>query len=397
MSEIRINILDHNGSIHGTLHGSFTDALLASLMAEPETIAEFKLALERFEKPTETWTPLGSFKYGKSFEPYDAGILIIDLAGRLICCESTYSYASREGSVRIDSEFSDYADDDGYVYVPYKIPNDWRIVGTVLEFEGMSEVARRERSKTPFFDARTFLYGQPMITFLLTKLSAAADLDSEDLFVEIHAEWLMTPCEGLFGKTPREVLLEKNDFIGYDLDTRSRQYSFTKVCPKPIPVSSSAYRFAGFGTNEIVIYYDLVRELLYRAVELLKIETDLNHEGRTSRLEQIRDHWLESDNPEFRRPPREIIENERRRLNMTSTAHEVLIDEDCPCCVALSEDFDTPMFWYLDGCNLEDRFEFSFELTRAEWEAEQERSRQFNADFDAGKYNSLAEDREPPF
>jgi len=54
----------------------------------------------------------------------------------------------------------------------------------------------------------------------------------------------------------------------------------------------------------------------------------------------------------------------------------------------LAVDFiDTPMFWGLDGSNMEfDRFEFSFEETREEWEAEQRRYAKFNREFEAGKY-----------
>lgn len=401
MSEIRVNILDANGAIHGDIHGSFTDALIASLMAEPESIDEFKEALHRFEKPTETWSPLGSFRRGENFEPWDAGILIIDLAGRVIGCESTYSYASREGSVRIDSEFGDFAQEDGYVYIPYRIPDDWRIAGGVPEFEGAAAVARRERSKQPVLDARKVLYGRFLISFLLDEIEAVDDREADDLFVEIHAKWLMTPVAFLYGRSPREVLLERQDFIGFDLHTRSLQYSFTKIEPKPIPVASHAYRFAGFGTNEIVVYYYLVRELLHNAYLLATQDSGLEHEAKISRLEHVRDEWLRSENPEFRRPPGQIIESERRRLNMTSTAHEVLIDEDCPCCVAMSEDFDTPMFWYLDGCNMEDRFEFSFYLTRGEWEEEQERWRQMDAEFEARRKDDPItgsfDEREPPF
>ena len=58
-----------------------------------------------------------------------------------------------------------------------------------------------------------------------------------------------------------------------------------------------------------------------------------------------------------------------------------MIDENCPCCVALAEDFDTPMFWFLDGCNMEDRFEFSSFKTIEEWEAQQKAREKFNREF----------------
>jgi hypothetical protein len=51
MSEIRINILDRNLAVNGTLHGSLADAILAGLAAEPETIGELEDAMVRFAKP----------------------------------------------------------------------------------------------------------------------------------------------------------------------------------------------------------------------------------------------------------------------------------------------------------------------------------------------------------
>ena len=47
----------------------------------------------------------------------------------------------------------------------------------------------------------------------------------------------------------------------------------------------------------------------------------------------------------------------------------MIVDEDCEDCQALAEDFDTPMFWHLDGCNMHEGFEFSFYKTREEFEA----------------------------
>lgn len=211
----------------------------------------------------------------------------------------------------------------------------------------------------------------------------------------------MTPREDLFGKTPREILFEKRKSIDFDLHTREMQYSFTKLCPKPIPSDSFGYRFAGFGTNEIVVYYDLVRELIYETVQGLKSNTDWDREKEMNRLEISRDAWLEAPNPDLRRAPASIIESERKRLNLTVSAEECFVDDNCPCCIAMYEDFDTPMFWHLDGCNMDDQFEFSLYETREEWEEEQERYKNFNVEFAAGKYdrwrNDIIDDGEPPF
>lgn len=71
------------------------------------------------------------------------------------------------------------------------------------------------------------------------------------------------------------------------------------------------------------------------------------------------------------RTPRAIVESERRRVGISMSAKEIMIDEDCPCCQMLAEDFTTPTFWHLDGCNMDEGFEFSYHETREEYEKEQ--------------------------
>ncbi len=83
-----------------------------------------------------------------------------------------------------------------------------------------------------------------------------------------------------------------------------------------------------------------------------------------------------------------IIETERKRVNLTVSAHECLIDEDCDICQMMAIDFDTPMFWHLDGSAMEyDRFEFSFHKTLEAWEAEQREYEEMSRQFDE-KYKS---------
>jgi len=43
MSELRINILDVNRAINGTLHGSLADFILAGLAAEPEISKNWRM------------------------------------------------------------------------------------------------------------------------------------------------------------------------------------------------------------------------------------------------------------------------------------------------------------------------------------------------------------------
>lgn len=389
MSEIRINIMDGNQTISGEMHGSLGDVLVAALTAEPDTVEELETAVERFIRRESDWSFFRGFRKYENFEEgYDAGLLVIDLAAKVIMADSTYSYYSKEGTVRIKT------DTDEDFNLPYRLSDDWKCVGSMPEFNYAQEKGREKHLNNPPFDTREILFGKPLCSFIAAEYLVNKDATDEDLFTNIHAKWLMTARDDLGGQTPREVLLEKQDFISFDLHSRSLQWSFTKRQPPPLPKDSNAFRFAGFGTNEIVIYYDLFRHLLGECFEKDIANAEI--------LEQIAGDWLDNPQADFSgRTPVKIIESERRRINLTMSAHECVVDEDCETCQMLAVDFiDTPMFWGLDGSNMEfDRFEFSFDKTRAEWEAEQRRSEEFNREFAAGKYDgfSFPDDAEDPF
>lgn len=361
MSEIRINIFDKSQAISGTLHGSIGEVLVAALTAEPESIEELETAVERFIKPESDWSIFRSFSKFENFEPYDAGLLIIDLTAKLIMVDSTYSHFSNSGGVRIKS---DTGEDFG---IPYELSNDWKTIFSEPEFNCLQKERRDEFLNNPPLDARKILFGKPLFKFITDEFAANRESEDGNLFTEIHAKWLMTVREDLRGKTPREILLDKRDFISSDLNSRARQWSFTNECPPALSENSNAYKFAGFGTHEIVIYYDLFRFLLDICFEQKIREPEM--------LEQAADFWLTNRQPEFSgRTPAEIIETERKRINLTASAHECLIeDDDCETCEMLALDFiDTPMFWHFDGSHMEfDRFEFSLYKTREEWEKEQ--------------------------
>jgi len=373
MSEICVNIITSSKTISGNIHGSFGDVLVASLTAEPETIEELETAIQRFIPRESNWSFFRSFGKYENFEPYDAGLLVIDLSGKVIMADSTYSYYSKEGTICIKT---DEGEDFG---LPYKLSDDWKYVQSMPEFEGISPDRREWFRHNPPFDTRQVLFAQPLSEFIVTEYLANKDNENENLFTEIHAQWLMTARDDLRGQTPREILLKKKDFINFDLHTRSLQWTFTKLQPPSLSKDSNAYKFAGFGTHEIVVYYDLFRYLLS--------ECFAGNITETKRLEQLADNWLNNPEPDFSgRKPVHIIESERRRINLTMSAHECLIDEDCEICEMMTAEFETPMFWGLDGSNMEyDRFEFSFEKNREDWEAEQLKMEEFNRKFDERK------------
>ncbi|HUR99989.1 MAG TPA: hypothetical protein VMZ26_18135 [Pyrinomonadaceae bacterium] len=379
MSSVRFNISDKYRCVSGDLHGSFTEPLIASLTAEPETIPEFETALRRYIKSESDWPPLRGFRPHEDLEPYDAGVVAIDLYSRTVGFDTTYSLPCAAGRVRVPSDFADTDD----VWVPYKVPDDWAFVESMPLYRGTRITQREDRLRRAPFDARPILFGRPMIAYIALAISEAPTLDTEDVFADIHADWLMSRRKDLRDRSPREVFLEQQDFIDSDLQSRSLQWSLTKVCPPPLEKNSFAYLNAAFGSHEWFLHYDLFRYLLADAAEHRRSGVANEIEAEVDRLSNLRDEWLRTPDPEVSgRTPLEIIDFERQRINMTASAQEMLIDENCPCCVALAQDFDNPMFWFLDGCNMDDRFEFSSYKTIEEWKAEQSEREKFNRDFD---------------
>jgi hypothetical protein len=196
------------------------------------------------------------------------------------------------------------------------------------------------------------------------------------------------PRNDLGGRTPREVILEKLGFIDYELNSREMQWSLLREGPPPLSRNSNAYRFAGFGTHEYVVYYDLVRHLLTQCWERISRERDIGGElaiqpdadasgiepgsvtpeysaRRTERveilrnwLEQIGQAWLNGPSEEFGGPiPAAIIESERRRIPLVTSAKDMIIDENCDLCRMLVDRRRLGPFWHLDGSMI--RVEFS--------------------------------------
>jgi len=377
MSNLRLNITDQNQTIHDTVHHYLVEALLAALTAEPESIEELGLALERFIKPPENRSPFSEFKNGTNLDPYDTGVALIDLASRVIVVDPIQFDGQGEGSIHVQSEF---AEED--VYVPYRLSSDWLFVPSIAKYQS----AKEERIRPAPLDAREVLYGKPLFEFIANECHEAAGSSGEHLVSAIHARWLITPREDLRNMSPREVLLEKKDFIDFELHSRALQWSFTGECPAPLPASSTAYRFSGFGIHEIVIYYELFRYLINECVE-----SPAPPDSQWRNLEQLKSVWINTpSNGHYGRTPSEIVQLERRRINISMSTRDFLSDEDEADELAALH-IGTPMIWHLDGCNIDEDFEFSFYKTREEFDEEERRreefNRQFDIDYKAGKYD----------
>jgi hypothetical protein len=475
MSEVKLNLIDSQTILTGTIHGSIVDSCIAALSAEPERIPELATALGRYIKLSDDENPFAWFHRRSDVDerPYDAGIVIIDLAARIIAAESSYCQPQSEGEVHYH---------DGVhgtdVSIPYRVPCDWLFVNSIDAHRWSRE--RHVDKRQPFFDARPVLYGPPLLEFIVdsvtllkseldaSKISngddsiaidtdpllssdisnpdpslaavsdsllrseisnpdpslavvsdsllrseisdpeiaqrpeATSDQDSngdsgpntnpdtqddphralDEQLTRIHANWLTSPRADLQNRSPRDVMLEKQDFIDFDLHTRSLQWTFLSEGPPCLARESFAYRYAGFGTHEWVVYYDLVRDLLKAAVAVYCPDKDT----LIRELERFKTNWLENGNDEYDgRTPAVIIDNERKRLPEAMAPEQLIIDEDCECCRMMAQDAAMgfgPGFWHLDGSHMEEEFAFSCCKTIQEWETELRRREESYLEFE---------------
>src|SRR5258705_168797 len=175
MSEVRLNILDRIGTINGTVHGSVADAIVAALSAEPETIAELEAALGRFIKPLDDQKPFSLFHGYANEQAWDAGIVIVDLAARIVAAESSYSVPQARGEVGYHD-----GSQATEVCLPYRVPDDWLFVASVDEYHVSRDEHRRCRAEP--LDPRPILYGPAMTEFIVKGCLAAREAKADSPF-----------------------------------------------------------------------------------------------------------------------------------------------------------------------------------------------------------------------
>jgi hypothetical protein len=397
MSEIRLNLIDSNVVLTGTIHGSIGDACVAALSAEPETVDELQAALERFQKDPPQLTSFFHTRSQPETRPYDAGIMIIDLASRTVACDSTYSLPGPTGEVH-------YHNGRCGTDIPifYVLPDDWLFLRSIEEYPYSSTERRKLRLANPPIDTRAVLYGKPLLEFLATNIRYAALCSSGSVeepegpggvlsvIGQIHAQWLLTPREDLHGQSPREVLLSKQSFISADLESRSFQWSMMLEGPPCLSRDSFAYRYGGYGAHEWVLYYALIRELLHTTTSSTAAAA-LDFENLVDHLETREKAWLNKPNPEFdERTPAIVIDNERRRLPEAMGGRSMVVDEDCPLCKMMGDECEAGLevcFWHLDGCNMDDHFAFSTFPTEKDYLEDKLKWELHNREFEAKRKN----------
>ncbi len=362
MSEVRLNILDPYRAIHGLVHGSEIDYVVAALSAEPTTIEELQRAIVRFAKPDAGRQPFEFFTAGIDEKPYDAGIVFLDLAARVMASESNYSNIELGGYV--------YYRDCGNqtdVRVAYEAPRDWILLNSIAEYGPLCAARREQNAATPPLDTRAVLY-DAVTDYIVRECLAARDSGQEDPIVAIHARWLVTPREDLRGQSPRAVLLLHRDFI--DADLRSRENQWSRL-GKPAPCldpASAAYRFGGFGTHEIVVYYDLVRFLITQCWEHVNRNRNISPADEVARLDKAKSKWLMRPEEDFdNKNAAYIIECERKRLPLLAPDDDMGIDKNSPLGRILAGKVG-PAFCHFDGSHIEDEYPFSPWVDEDSWE-----------------------------
>lgn len=448
MSEVRLVVREAACDWSGMIHASCAERAVAALSADPVTMDELEIATKRFARPLPNRRFYANLTRGLCATPYDAGLVVIDLVARLIVVDSTYASPGPAGIVGYH---------DGRCCTEtglrYHLADDWLFLDDGDDWTHLAEGRRHERLERPILDARRIFYGRSLLEFVGREVFAAFArrdeiaaavrsqsaeggeirltdeahgsavqedanpvIDDEvtpaawpgqerycspfyDTLKDIHAAWLLTPRDDLGGRRPREVALDRRGHLTWDLEDRCGQWSQLGQCPPGLTESSHAFQYGGFGTHELVMYYSLVRELLWSCWEqLTELAPSLNPQKLSEsytvgdflteevpRLESVREAWLDAPDPEFHgRTPRSIIARERARLPEGMTGHEAMIDPDCPCCQMLS-DMPGPVFWHLDGSGMDDEFAFDiYHRTREEWDEERRgweaRSMRFEAE-----------------
>jgi hypothetical protein len=376
MSDIQVVVRDARRDYWGVVHAASAGRLVASLSAEPESFEELRTAFGRFEKAAERIFQL-NFMEGLEDRRHDAGLVIIDLAARLIAYQSSYDDLLSSSSVTYH---------DGCAAtsrkIRYRLPDDWLVTTQLNDWRAIAEKRREARLARIKMNPRQVLYGSELYQFLVDhcfhskvladNISQMDRAATESWCRRIHAQWLLEPRASLNDTTPRSHLIHQSEFIDADLWSREEQWSLLGDCPAGLPMDSFAYQHAPFGTHEFVIYHHLVERLLECCVErideLLRLQRVADPRVEQDRLMQLGELWLHTAIDDYRgMTPAAIIELERRRIPIAISPEENILDCDCPIC-HLMADLPGPSFWHFDTSNLPSEFVFSRFESLEEWE-----------------------------
>lgn len=330
---------------------------------------------------------------------------VMDLVQKRICT------GRRVMKVDRDAVFAMVTDEKGDQHCPLSLhlPPWWELQ------EHVDSLVVQQPRLTPLVVPRTnrdLLYGSAMIEDLASRIisvagdgllprveSSSPEVDDPELSdalyrlkINVHRDWLMTPRQDLQGRTPRALLFGAHGWSDRVID--GQRLRFEDGAPMvAAPDDVEGYDDAPMGGEEMIIYFDLCREVIragwfWCQTEVNATRLTLSHERAERILElctflsAVRDDWLQQPF-EGGSPPSFIIECSRRRIprgagvpieGMRGQEQEQHIpDCDCPLCNMMASGMFGVGFNSLDGHHLELDEEFAFSKCESyeEWQEQQ--------------------------
>jgi len=332
--------------------------------------------------------------------------ILLDFRAKRILTGSTVMQIGR------DQSFAMVVDDSGDQHGPLSVhlPPWWEI------HENVDAIAIDEPRQTsinrPHVN-RDILFGEPLLDYLTLRIFSAVrsetwlngDADTNvrtryDFTISVHRDWLMTPREDLGGRMPRQLLHGAHSWI--DRVVWSQRVRFEDGAPMVAASDDVAgYETAPMGSEEMVVYFDLCRELIEagwswcsgeQTQPAWKQEPEFQS-ALVDFLRETKDEWMREPF-EGGSPPSFIVECSRRRVprgagvpivGMTQQQSEQhVVDCDCPICEMMADGMFGIGFTSLDGHHLDLDGEFAFSMyeTREEWQEMLQEYEDFSASME---------------
>ena len=119
MSVVRMIVADDQNYVSGEPHGSDAVRVYAACSRNPKSLAALERLLPEFDCDNDG-RAFSSWNDGIELEPFDAGLIIVDLAKKWIYAEDSYFGAHRRGSYQT-------RDDEGRT-IAYEFDKEWQFV-----------------------------------------------------------------------------------------------------------------------------------------------------------------------------------------------------------------------------------------------------------------------------
>lgn len=359
--------------------------MLASLSSDPRSLEELAVAWSRY-RPDQ---PLLERDWEPALKPgAEEFWLGVDLTRQSYVWNDPEPIDPNAGGMRenVDDQWHASDEADNALVVWLNVPPWW----TKEDADRWSSSENDERTQGRYthvqsLDFRSVLYGRPLVEYIAGSVCAVApqcraaiEVDSracDKLTKKMHAAWLMTQRGDLEGATPRYYLHLQRDWKDREIEYRRTQWTKERRPPPPVSNASHLFRFGPMGTEEVVTYFELCRELFQAAWLCMSDDPKIDLSALIAFLELTRDSWMEESSPDLDGcAPEEVIEIERQLMPRQASCDP--IDCDCPLCrmQSLEPELFGPSFTICDGFQLEMEGEFAFSLIAEHdcWEEERE-------------------------